>query len=305
MLAVQVSLWCNIVLFIFKGAAFLIVHSLAIATDFAITVVGLSVSLILYFSLKLANRPADIMHNYGYGKIEHVCEMLEGVVLMGIALAMISQAVSSLFRPYHVNHPWLGLASSVLSFSLDFGGGYFIFLMAKKSRSPAVHAEGMHYILEGYISFAIAAAFVLTIFLDSIGAKKIAAYIDPSITIIVSLAIAVPSFGIARGAFFNLLDASIEEPSKMEVIVRLAHNSNLFCNFSDVRTRSAGHKKFIDLKLTLPAQLSFTEADKIVKKIEGDIRSAVPESEVFIKMEACRRDCLVVNSGGECPFVQR
>ncbi|MDD4879221.1 MAG: cation diffusion facilitator family transporter [Candidatus Omnitrophica bacterium] len=303
MRAAFVSLWCNVVLFTFKGAAFLIVQSLAIATDFAITVVGLSVSLILYYSMKLANRPADIMHNYGYGKIEHVCEAIEGIVLIGIALAMIGQSAKSLMHPSHVTNPWLGLASSTLSFTLNFGGAYYILKMGKISGSPAVRAEGIHYMLEGFISSAIAAAFVISMMLVSAGKGNAALYVDPTVTILVSIAIAIPSFGIAKGAFFKLLDASIEEPSKMDVVVALAHNADLFCNFSDIRTRGAGHKKFIDLKLTLPAQLSFAAANKIARKVENDIMSAVPDSEVFIKMEACLRDCAVLKDGGACPFV--
>lgn len=303
MRAALVSLWCNVVLFTFKGTAFFIVHSLAIATDFAITVVGLSVSVILYYSLKLAHRPADIMHNYGYGKIEHVCEAIEGIVLIGIALAMIAQSAKSLLHPEHVNNPMLGLASSILSFSLNFGGAYYILKMGRKSGSPAVHAEGIHYMLEGFISFAIAGAFVLSMFLISRGNDKVAVYLDPVVTMIVSIAIAIPSFGIAKGAFSNLLDASIEEPGKMDVVVSLAQNAGLFCDFSDIRTRVAGHKKFINLKIILPAQLSFVEANKIAKKVEDDIISAVPDSEVFVKMEACRCDCLVLKNGGECPYL--
>ncbi|HRZ66977.1 MAG TPA: cation diffusion facilitator family transporter [Candidatus Omnitrophota bacterium] len=303
MRAALVSLWCNVVLFIFKGAAFFIVHSLAIATDFTITIVGLSVSIILFYSLKLAHRPADMMHNYGYGKIEHVCEAIEGIVLIGIALVMITQSAKSIVHPAHVNNPMLGLASSILSFTLNFGGSYYILKMGRKSGSPAVRAEGIHYMLEGFISFAIAGAFVLSMFLVSRGNDKVAIYIDPIVTMIVSVAIAVPSFGIARGAFSNLLDASIEEPGKMDVIVSLAQNAGLFCDFSDIRTRAAGHKKFINLKIILPAQLSFVEASKRAKKVEDDIISAVPESEAFVKIEACRRDCLVLKKGGECPYL--
>src|SRR3989338_668650 len=92
--AVQVSLFGNMILFVLKAAALICVNSLAIATDLGITIVGLAVSAILYYSVKLADRPADVLHNYGYGKIEHVCEALEGVVLIGIALPMTFQALT-------------------------------------------------------------------------------------------------------------------------------------------------------------------------------------------------------------------
>ena len=105
--AAIISLSFNVALFVFKLAALLVVHSLAIATDFAITVVGLTVSIILYKSLRLSLRPADLAHNYGYGKVEHVCEAMEGIVLMGIAVIMSFQAFATFFRPIHITFPWI------------------------------------------------------------------------------------------------------------------------------------------------------------------------------------------------------
>src|SRR3989338_4714574 len=165
MKAARISLWFNIVLFIFKLVALIVVHSLAIATDFAITVVGLTVSIILYNSLKLSMKPADLLHNYGYGKVEHVCEAMEGMVLMGIAIIMSFQAFATFFHPRHVTFPWIGFASSSLSLTLNFIGAFFIFQLARKSSSPAVRAEAVHYKLEGFISTAIACAFISTIVL--------------------------------------------------------------------------------------------------------------------------------------------
>ncbi|MBN1354487.1 MAG: cation transporter, partial [Candidatus Omnitrophica bacterium] len=146
------SLSCNIVLFVIKSTALLLIHSLAIAVDLGITFVGLTVSVILYYSIKLANRPADLMHNYGYGKVEHVCEALEGLVLIGIALAMSCQAVLHLLHPRPVTMPWIGVVSGLINCLLNFGGAYYIFKMARKSSSPAIYAEGVHYRLEGFIS---------------------------------------------------------------------------------------------------------------------------------------------------------
>jgi len=301
--AALISLWFNIALFTFKLAALILVHSLAIATDFAITVVGLTVSFILYKSLKLSTRPADLFHNYGYGKVEHVCEAMEGIVLIGIALIMSFQALATFFRPIHVTFPFIGLASSILSLSLNFIGAFFLFQLADKSMSPAVKAEGVHYTLEGFISTAIAGAFVLTILIKNTPFVRIEPYIDPAVTILVSIAISAPSLKLMKQAFVNLLDASIEEPSKMEAIVRLAQNAEYYCNFKDVKTRSAGHKKFIEMKLIMPNDMPFSKAHDIIAKIEKDIESGVPNSEVSISMVPCAKDCGLLQDGKPCPYL--
>jgi len=305
MRAALISLWFNIVLFTFKFAALIIVHSLAIATDFAITVVGLTVSIILYKSLKLSNRPADLAHNYGYGKVEHVCEAMEGIVLIGIALIMSFQATATFFRPAHVTHPYVGLTSSILSLSLNFIGAFFIFRLAEKSKSPAVKAEGVHYTLEGFISTAIACAFVITIILAGTPFARLDPYIDPAVTILVSIAISIPSLKLMKQAFVNLLDVSIEEPSKMEAVVRLAQHADYYCNFKDIKTRTAGHKKFVEMKLIMPKDMSFAKAHEVIKKIESDIAEGIPESEVTISMIPCKKDCGLIEEGKPCPYINK
>lgn len=303
MQAALISLWFNIVLFVFKFAALIIVHSLAIVTDFAITVVGLTVSIILYNSLKLSTRPADLFHNYGYGKVEHVCEAMEGVVLMGIAFIMSFQAVATFFRPIHVTYPLVGLASSILSLSLNFTGAFFIFKLAEKSMSPAVKAEGVHYTLEGFISSAIAGAFLVTIFIKNSPFVHIEPYIDPTVTILVSIAISIPSIRLMKQAFVNLLDASIGEPSKMEAVVRLAKHADHYCNFRDIKTRNAGHRKFIEMKIIMPKDMPFAKVYEVVSGIEKDIAVGVPNSEVSIAMIPCRKDCGLLEDGKPCPYL--
>jgi len=303
MRAAGISLWFNVILFTFKLAALLIVHSLAIATDFAITAVGLTVSVILYKSLKLSLRPADLLHNYGYGKVEHVCEAMEGIVLMGIAVIMSFQALATFFRPHNVSFPWVGFASSALSLTLNFVGASLLFRLAGKSSSPAVKAESLHFTLEGFISTAIAGAFLLTIILKYGNFSHITPYIDPATTILVGIAISLPSIKLTKQAFVNLLDASIEEPSKMETVVRLAHLADHYCNFKDIKTRSAGHKKFIEVKLVMPKDIEFSKAYDIASMIQKDIAAGVPGSEVTVTTEPCSKDCGLIQDKKPCPYL--
>ena len=72
MLAVRVSLFGNVALFLIKLATLVVVNSLAVAADLGISVISLGVSILLYYAIRLSNKPADMFHNYGYAKIENV-----------------------------------------------------------------------------------------------------------------------------------------------------------------------------------------------------------------------------------------
>lgn len=301
--AILVSLFCNIVLVSIKAAALMLVNSLAIAIDLGISFVGLTVSVILYYSIKLANKPADFIHNYGYGKVEHVCEAMEGVVLIGIAIAMSLQAIASFVRPELVRMPWIGFGSSLINATLNFGGAAYILRMAKKSGSPAVYTEGVHYRLEGFISGSIAVSFIISMFLASRGYVELAHHIDPITALCVSTFLVIPSFNIAKSAFFKLLDASVEEDSQLEILKVLNRHIDEYCEFSDIRTRTAGRRKFVDCKVIVPEDISFKRGNEIVSKLEDEIKESIPDSEVSVRMKPCKKDCAFINGGKKCPYL--
>lgn len=302
--ATLVSLICNIILVAIKTAALIVVNSLAIAVDLGISFVGLMVSGILYYSIKLANRPADLSHNYGYGKVEHVCEALEGVVLIGIALALSVEALLHLFHPRDLSLPFVGLTTSIINAALNFGGAWYIFKMAKKSASPAIYAEGVHYRLEGFISGMIGISFLVFMFLSARGMGKAAGFVDPAAALIASGMIVLPSFKLAKNAFFNLLDASVAEDSQIEILKHLTEHIDKYCEFKDIKTRTAGRNKFVEFKLIFPQEMSFREGHEIVDIIEKDIKAGIPNCEVNIKMQPCKRDCGYIKKGKACPYIE-
>ena len=301
--AVKISLIGNIILFSMKAATLLLVNSLAIATDLGISLVALLVSIFLLYSVKMSSRPADTIHNYGYGKIEHVCEAMEGIVLIGIAVAISFQAVTTFLHPRHVVSPTIGFGASAIGATINVIGGIYIMSMARKSASPAIRAEGFHYFLEAFISGTIAVSFVLIVILRANGFEHIATQVDPITALLVSIVIAIPSFNLAREAFFKLLDSSIDESGKMDVLKHLSKHIEKYCEFEDLRTRIAGRKKFIEFKIILPSHLSFEDGHRIVTVLEYDISHAIPNSEVRIKMEPCKRDCTYTKRTGECPYI--
>jgi cation diffusion facilitator family transporter len=302
MLAVKVSLFSNIALCIIKVVALVIVDSLAIAADLGISCVALAVSVILYYAIKISNKPADFLHNYGYGKIENVSEVIEGVVLVGLALAMSFQAIMHLIRVEEVKAPWIGFICTIVGVIINFWGSYYILKLAQESASPALKAEGLHFKLEGYISTAITLSFLLIIIATRAGFDRVVNYIDPGATLFVSGVIAVPSIRLLREAFMKLLDASMEEGGQMDVVKVLARHMDKYCNFKDLKTRTAGRKRFIDLHIIMPEHMPLKKGHAVISDIKKDIDSLIAESEVTIRMEPCRKDCSFAREKKQCPY---
>lgn len=303
MLAVKVSLFGNVILCAIKAFAIVIVNSLAIAADLGISCVALAVSIILYYAIKMADKPADFFHNYGYGKVENVCELIEGAVLIGLALSMSFQSIMNIFHVEDIRSPAVGLICSFIGVVINFLGSVFIMKLAKKSSSPALKAEAIHYRLEAYISLAITMSFVLFIAVVKAGYTTVSHYIDPVVTLLVSIIIIIPSFRLLKEAFKKLLDASIGEAGQMDVLKILAKHVDSYCNLKDIKTRTAGRKHFVDLHLIMPEHISLNNAHKISSVLEDDITELINESDVTVRMEPCKKNCSFIKDGQKCPYV--
>lgn len=302
MLAVKVSLFANVVLCAIKVVAMIIVDSLAIVADMGISCVALAISVILYHAIKMADKPADFFHNYGYGKVENVCELIEGSVLVGLALAMSFQAIMCIIRVSEIHSPLVGLMFSFVGVVINFWGASFILKLAKKSSSPALIAEGLHFRLEGYISLAVTLSFAFYMVVVRTGFISIANYIDPVATLTVSVIIVIPSFHLLKKAFKKLLDASIGEIGQMDVLRVLAKHVDSYCNFRDIRTRTAGRRQFVDLHLIMPGHSSLKDVHRVISAVKNDISSTMPESDVTVGIEPCKRDCAFAKTNQKCPY---
>jgi divalent metal cation (Fe/Co/Zn/Cd) transporter len=103
----------------------------------------------------------------------------------------------------------------------------------------------------------------------------------------------------------KLLDASIGEESQMDVIKALAHHFDHYCDFKNIRTRSAGRKQFVDIHLVMPDHISIKHAHRIVEVLKKDITAAIAESEVTVHIEPCDRNCAYIENNEACPYAER
>ena len=83
--AEKITLLCllgNIALCLFKGFAGYLGGSKAMMADAYHSLSDIIATLVVYFSLKIAQKPVDACHHYGHGKVEPLCAAFVGVTLV-------------------------------------------------------------------------------------------------------------------------------------------------------------------------------------------------------------------------------
>src|SRR5258707_13649664 len=75
------SVGASAALTIAKGVVGLSTGSLAILSEAAHSLIDLAATLMTYFAVRIADRPADEEHHYGHGKVENVSALAETALL--------------------------------------------------------------------------------------------------------------------------------------------------------------------------------------------------------------------------------
>src|SRR6266436_887169 len=91
------SVGASAALTIAKGVVGLSTGSLAILSEAAHSLIDFAATLMTYFAVRIADKPADAEHHYGHGKVENVSALAETVLLFVLSGVVAWEAGQRLF----------------------------------------------------------------------------------------------------------------------------------------------------------------------------------------------------------------
>ena len=95
----------------------------------------LFVSITLY-SLYQSEKPADLEHMYGHGKIDSISGLIQGIILMNIYILLIYNAIQIfMLGNYQITNPGFGLVILIISFAVNIIFSRILINQGKKQKS--------------------------------------------------------------------------------------------------------------------------------------------------------------------------
>ncbi|PPQ40733.1 cation transporter [Rhodoblastus acidophilus] len=140
------SVFASALLTVGKAAAGLTSGSLALLSEAAHNAIDTGATILTYFAVRQANKPADDKHHYGHGKYESLSALFETGLLAGLALYVLFTAVQHLREGVEAVDV-SGWAFGVLIVSIVVDSARFLTLsaVAKKTGSHALAADALHF----------------------------------------------------------------------------------------------------------------------------------------------------------------
>src|SRR5205085_97600 len=110
-----------------------------------------------YFAIRVAARPADVQHQFGHGKAEHLAALSEAAVLSAVSVFISVRAIERLFgvTSGEVQTPWYAFAVVGIVIALDASRMIVSWRVAQRYASPASASNAIHFGSDLMGSFAV------------------------------------------------------------------------------------------------------------------------------------------------------
>ena len=262
----RLSVISNSLLIIMKLTVGLLTRSVSIISEAIHSAMDLIAAVIAFSAVKISGTPADERHPFGHGKIENVSGVIEAVLIFIAAGWIISEAVRKLLHPEEPGVLGLGILVMAVSAVVNALVSRRLYKVAKLTDSVALEADALHLKTDVITSAGVALGLALMWLTGWY-------ILDPLIAILVAMLIIYESWMLLRKAFFPLLDTALsqEELTKLREILE-----QMDVSYHDLRTRAAGHQRFIEFHLDVPPQETIEtihrQCDVIEERIGREFR---------------------------------
>jgi len=261
-----------------KTAAWWFTDSVGLLSDAMESVVNLAGAMFALAMVTVAARPPDEDHPFGHHKAEYFSSGFEGVLIFIAALAIVWAAIQRFWAPQPITSLGLGLVLSVVSSAMNGALAWAMLRKAREHRSMALEADARHLYTDVWTSVGVV-----------LGLLGVAAtgwlWLDPVVAIAVAGNVAREGFSLVRRSAEGLMDSAVEPETLRqidEVLAGFAHPNTL--RFDHISTRKAGHRRFVDLHMHMPASWTLQRAAALRTSVEQALMSAVPGLRATIQL---------------------
>src|SRR5215470_11113640 len=187
-----------------KGVVGLSTGSLAILSEAAHSLIDFAATLMTYFAVRIADKPADAEHHYGHGKVENIAALAETVLLFVLSGVVAWEAVQRLFggHGHAVEASLAAFAIIAISIAIDFLRARALSRVAAQTSSQALEADALHFSSDMWSSAAVLVGLA--------GVRLGYVWTDSAAAVVVALFVCLAGWRLGRRTIDALTDTAPE-----------------------------------------------------------------------------------------------
>lgn len=276
-LAASASVLLAVSLCLLKTFGTFYTGSLAILSSLIDSLADVFASSISFIAIHFSTRPASQNHRYGYGRAESISALVQSAFVAGSGLFVMYDGINRLINPAPLSKTDFGIMVMVISLVATLTLICFQKYVAKKTGSPAIHADSAHYTVDVLTNASIILSLIVVKFFNI-------SWFDILTAFIISLYLIYNAYQIAADAIAALTDRELDESIRNQVIDIIIHSEGIE-GFHDFRSRDLGGTYFFEIHLELDGNLTLSQAHAFTDKVEENIQKFFPGAQVIIHQD--------------------
>ena len=230
-----------------KYTAYRVTGSVALYSDAAESIINVATAVAAFFAVRLSAVPPDANHPYGHHKVEYLSAVMEGVLIVVAALAILRKAYLGYFEPQPIG-------------------------------APALLADAHHLFTDVITSLGVLVGVALVAFTGWL-------VLDSIIAGLVALHILWWGWVLMRQSIGGLMDEAVSNDMLEKIRQAISKEGEGALEAHDLRTRHAGRTTFIEFHLVVPGTMSVDVSHAICDRIEAALKDDVEGAVVTIHVE--------------------
>jgi cation diffusion facilitator family transporter len=278
-----ISIIASASLALFKLIIAVVTGSLGILSEAMHSGLDIMAAIMTLYAIRMAIRPPDLEHPYGYAKFESLTSLAETILLFVIAGWIFYEGMQRIFVIH--KGPEITIFSFAImigSIMVDYGRSKALYKISRKYGSQALEADALHFKTDMLTSGIVLVGLVFVFLLGIPNADSYAA-------IIVAGVIVYTSLGLGRRTLDVLLDKAPKgiQGQILESITGFEGVKNVH----SVRVRTVSSETFVDLHIAVPRIFTHDKAHRIATNVENKIKGEIlPNSDVVVHVDAVEDD---------------
>jgi cation diffusion facilitator family transporter len=279
--AALVSVAVKVFLTLCKFVAALLSGSLALLSEAGNNLGDVGVTLMSYFAIRVAAKPADDDHQFGHGKVEALSALIQTGFLIALAVFILIEGIKRLYGGGGDVEPGIfSFGVLVLSIVVDAWRWVSLNRIAKATKSDALAADALNFASDIVASVLALCGLITTHFGFPIG--------DAIAALGVAVFVAVAGLRLGSQTVATLIDAAPKGLS--EPIRTVVEGIAGVIDVEQLRLRPIGSEILGDVGITVSRTLTLERVAEIKDKVVAAVARAHPEVAITVSTKPIALD---------------
>ncbi|MDF2822174.1 MAG: cation transporter [Clostridiales bacterium] len=262
-LASIVGIICNVLLFGVKLTIGAFLNSISVMADAFNNLSDASSSVISFWGIKLASKPADEDHPFGHGRIEYISALIVAFFVIEVGITFFKNSIAKIKNPEVISFSVISVSILILSIGIKLWLGFFNRKLGKKINSSVMKATAADAFGDVITTFATICSILISFYFGY--------NIDGYMGLVVSIIVIIAGINIAKDTLKPLIGEA-PDPEFCNAIINRVESYEGIMGSHDLIVHNYGPtRRMASIHAEVPNDVCIEDSHELVDRIEREV----------------------------------